>query len=253
MTISVITIVYNDKRGIRNTIENVIHQTRFNDIEYIIVNGASTDGTTSVIEEYMKYISKYICEPDTGIYNAMNKGLAIASGDYVIFINSGDMFSSENVVENIINSIGNDVPDVVYGSYRECQGSSVSKVIPCRNVDKIWYGPIASHQSTLYRLEHLQKYGLKYDESYRIAADYKLTAEAVKLASKCLKTNICISDFDLTGISSSNQNLGLKEANRVREDVFGWDKFKIRSLTAVLLCARYAKKYFGPIYKLIRY
>lgn len=253
MKISVITIVYNDVTHIESTLLNVIEQTAFDKIEYIVVDGASDDGTSEIIRRYQPRLARYICEPDTGIYNAMNKGIAAATGDYVIFINSGDKFSSKDTVEKIIGCIGDGVPDVVYGHYREVSDSkSDSKVIPCRNSDKIWYGPVASHQSTLYRLGYLRANGLRYDETYKIAADYKLTAQAIKSAHGILKTDICISEFDISGVSSTNQDLGLKEANRVRREVFKWGKFRIATLTVILLSSRYFKRFAYPLYSIIR-
>ena len=183
----------------------------------------------------------------------MNKGLSAASGDYVIFINSGDRLSDKDVIFKIINAIGNDSPDVVYGNYRECKGDmSLSKVIPCRDSRKIWYGMIASHQSILYRLHHLHIYNLSYDESYKIAGDFKLTAQAVQKANSILRTNICISDFDVSGVSSTNKNAGLAEANRVRREVFNWGSLRIAILSSILLLARYTKRYAYPVYKLVR-
>lgn len=254
MKISVVTIVYNDVVNIEHTLKNVIGQTAIDKIEYIVVDGASDDGTSEIIRRYQPRLARYICEPDTGIYNAMNKGIDAATGEYLIFINSGDKFSAKDTIEKVIGCIGNEVPDVVYGHYREVSDNKHdSRVIPCRNSDKIWYGPVASHQSTLYRLESLRNNGLRYDETYKIAADYKLTAQAIKSAHSILKTDICISDFDISGVSSTNQNLGLKEANRVRREVFGWSRLKIWCLTLILLSARYSKKYATPIYNLLRH
>lgn len=252
MTISVITVVFNDVGHIGKTIRNVSSQTHRDCIEYIIIDGASSDGTSEVIRDNISKIDRYVCEPDRGIYDAMNKGLRMASGDYVIFMNSGDVFSSDGTVGEILCTIGARRPDVVYGSYRECYGDRFSAVIPARKPGMIWYGPVASHQSTLYRLEFLKKHSLHYDESYKIAADYKFTAQSIKLA-KCLsQTDICISDFDVSGVSSTNQNLGLKEANRVRREVFGWGRLRLTALTVVLLSSRYIKKYAYPIYSIIR-
>lgn len=253
MKISVITIVYNDRQGIAATIENVVGQSARDSIEYIVVDGASTDGTSEIVRSFGAAVDRYICEPDSGIYNAMNKGIDAATGDYIIFINSGDRFSSASVVEQLIAAIGEARPDVVWGHYRETFGGASSRVIPCRNADKIWYGPVASHQSTLYRLGHLRDHRLRYDESFRIAADYKLTAEAIRAAGSTLRTDICISDFDINGVSSTNQDLGLQEANRVRREVFGWGGLRINLLTAVLLGARFAKRYMSGLYKLLRY
>ena len=253
MKISVVTIVYNDVVNIEHTLKNVIGQTAIDKIEYIVVDGASDDGTSEIIRRFQPRLARYICEPDTGIYNAMNKGIDAATGEYLIFINSGDKFSAKDTIEKVIGCIGNEVPDVVYGHYREVSDNKHdSRVIPCRNSDKIWYGPVAAHQSTLYRLEHLRNNGLRYDETYKIAADYKLTAQAIKTAQNILKTDICISDFDISGVSSKNQDLGLKEANKVRREVFKWCKFRIAILTGVLLSSRYFKRFAFPLYSIIR-
>lgn len=253
MNITIITIVYNDFAHIEDTIKSILSQSARRDIEYIVIDGASNDGTTEIIKRYRNLIDKVIIEPDDGIYNAMNKGLKIASGDYILYINCGDRLSDKDVIQSVIRAIADTAPDVVYGSYREFKGGyNTSKIIPCRSYEKIWYGPVASHQSTLYRLGHIKKFRLQYDESYRIAADYKFTAQAIKNASNVLKTDICISDFDISGVSSTNQNLGLKEANRVRMEVFNWGKVKIYGLTVVLLGARYMKKFAYPIYSFLR-
>lgn len=254
MKISIITIVYNDVDHIADTIENIIGQTAFCSIEYIVVDGASTDGTSDIIKRYLDKIDSYICEKDSGIYNAMNKGLKNATGDYAVFINCGDRLSDEHVIEHVIKAIGNKIPDVVYGDYREVKSyGKPSRVIPCRESKKIWYGPVTSHQSTFYRIQHLREHNLLYDESFRIAADYKLTAQAISLADSILKTDICISDFDVSGVSNTNQNLGLREANRVRREVFHWSPLRISALTCVLLSTRYLKKYCYPLYTLLRH
>lgn len=254
MKISIVTIVYNDVTHIEATLLNVIQQTAFNQIEYIVVDGASNDGTSEVIQKYLSRIDKYICEKDSGIYNAMNKGLHVATGDYVIFINCGDRLSSNTTIIDVINAIGEKRYDVVYGSYKEIKANGItSPVIPCRNHRKIWYGPIASHQSILYRLEFLREHNLTYDESYKIAADYKITAEAIFKSKSILKLDLCVSDFDVSGVSSTNQNRGLQEANRIRREVFGWGLTRIYLLTLVLLAARYMKIYLYPLYTLLRY
>lgn len=255
MTISIVTIVYNDRDNIRKTIESVLSQTAVGRIEYIVVDGASDDGTSDIIRQYSDRIARYICEPDTGIYNAMNKGLSAASGDYVIFMNSGDCFDNSSVIMSVIVAIENNGrhPAVVYGHYREIADGHKSDCIPCRNADKIWYGPVASHQSTFYNLKFLRDNGLRYDESYRIAADYKLTLSTIsRSAGNNLKLDSCISVFDTGGASNRNQDLGLKEANRARREVLHWGRCKTMMLTSVLLTARNMKKYMNPLYRRLR-
>src|SRR5476651_1350657 len=110
--LSVITIVYNNVRDIERTMLSVLNQT-FGNIEYIIIDGASTDGTLEVIKRYQNRIAKLISEKDEGIYDAMNKGLTIATGDYVLFMNSGDEFYATDTVEKVFASAPG--ADIYYG------------------------------------------------------------------------------------------------------------------------------------------
>ncbi len=252
MKISVITIVYNDVKNILKTINSVFNQYSKNMIEYIVIDGLSNDGTSKIISENIQHIDKYVCEKDAGIYDAMNKGLKLASGDFVIFLNSGDEFYSNDTVSHVINSIENCAcnPIIVYGSYLE-KGERC--IIPCRKPNKIWYGMIASHQSIFYNLKFLRQHNLKYDIAYRIAADYKLTLEVLTINKDCyLKLNECISKFDTTGISSTNANLGLKEANRARREILKYGNFKIVLLSMLLITARTIKNNLTPLYHIIR-
>lgn len=256
MKISVITIVYNDKEHIVHTINSVISQTARESIEYIIIDGNSNDGTSELIKNYLDHIDIYVCENDDGIYNAMNKGLQHATGDFVIFMNSGDSFCSQYVIEQVLHFVGKaeNSPSLVYGDYRNMSGNKFSNPIPSRKFDKIWYGPVASHQSTFYNLHFLRSKGLKYDESYKIAADYKLTLEVIHSAkSNVLQLPICVSNFDMSGVSNLNQDLGLSEANRARREVLGWGRFKVGILTVLLLCARFARHHGGVLYRKMRY
>lgn len=249
---SVVTIVYNDVKNISRTIESVINQN-FDGVEYIVVDGASTDGTSDKIKPYLSRISSYVCEKDSGIYNAMNKGLELVKGDYVLFMNSGDVFSDHFVLERISELIGDSRPALVYGDYQESlDGKTISKR-QCRESDKIWWGPVASHQSTFYNVSFLRRYGLKYDETYRIAADYNLTLKVITLSNgNVLKTNICVSDFDISGASNVNQDRGLAEANRARHEVLKWGKIRCSALKVLLLTARYTKRFARPVYNLLR-
>lgn len=257
MKISVVTIVFNDAEHILNTINSVEEQTARQQIEYIVVDGASTDGTSELIQKQLSAIDTYICEKDSGIYNAMNKGLTAAKGDYVIFMNSGDKFSDDNVIGRVISSIPRsaNLPILIYGNYRETGADThTSGVKPSRKPDKIWYGPIASHQSTFYNLAFLREHNLFYDEEFKIAADYRLTLETlVKSNYNALQLDFCISDFDITGTSNINQNLGLKEANRIRREVLGWSSIRCAMLSAALLSARFCKAHVNWLYRLLRY
>lgn len=250
---SIITIVYNGEYEIERTIKSVLKQT-YHNWEYIIVDGASKDGTMEIVHKYESQVSKIISEPDSGIYNAMNKGLKLATGDYVYFANSGDEIASSNVLEKVASAICTEYvwPDIVYGGYQELKDGIKSEIIPSRSHKWAWYGMFASHQSTFCKLETIRKYAISFDESYKIAADYKFLITMVKFGERFVQLPISISLFDVGGISNSNQDLGLYEADKARKEILevGWLKRKL--VIAVSKCARFAKKNLNVIYKELR-
>ena len=255
MKVSVVTIVYNDEKGIGRTIDSVNSQTARSNIEYIVIDGDSKDATRQILKSSSDVIDILVSEPDKGIYDAMNKGLKRATGDYVIFMNSGDCFSGKEVVADIIRRIDSlpKAPAIVYGTYRESNQGTLSAPIPCRSAKKIWYGPVASHQSTFYNLHEVRKRGLEYDLNYRIAADYKFTLSILAATEfDGMPVDICVSDFDVSGASNQNQNIGLREANKARREVLGWSRSRTGSLTVALLGARYMKRYLNPLYRFLR-
>ncbi len=255
MKISVITIVYNDVSHIVQTMHSVLQQTARDSIDYIIIDGASDDGTSELIRSCEMQPDVYVREKDKGIYNAMNKGLRYASGDFVIYINSGDSFVAHNVVERVIHSISEceRIPIIAYGDYREKHGVHYGQPIPSRKYNKIWYGPVASHQSTFYNLHFLRSNELSYDENYKVAADYKLTLEVIKMANEnVLQMPFCISNFDVQGVSSKNQNMGLFEANRARREILGWGWIREYLLTLLLLGARIMRHHGKGLYSFLR-
>lgn len=250
---SVVTIVYNGEKEVERTIEAVLNQT-YDNIEYIIVDGASKDGTMDIVRKYESKIAKIISEPDSGIYNAMNKGLKAATGDYIYFANSGDEIAAPNVLEIVADAISAEPewPDMVYGGYQELRNGIRSEMIPSRSHKWAWYGMFASHQSTFCKLDTVRKYDLKFDESYKIAADYKFLISVVKYGKHFVKIPISISLFDLSGISNTNQNLGLYEADKARKEVLGLGWPKRYLVIAISKCARFAKKNMSGIYRKLR-
>lgn len=112
---SVITVTYNAEKVLEDTIQSVISQT-YHHVEYIIVDGASKDGTMAIVDQYRDRINQVISEPDKGLYDAMNKGIALATGDYLCFLNAGDSFHEDDTLQKMVHSINiNELPDVLYG------------------------------------------------------------------------------------------------------------------------------------------
>lgn len=165
--ISIVTVVYNDHLHIEQTIRSVLNQT-YNNIEYIIIDGGSTDGTVEIIKKYSNHLDFWVSEKDNGIYDAMNKAIDKCTGEWVAFINSWDAFHDNEVLNDVFNR---DIPsntDVIFGDV--CMVSAYGRFIKrFDNLDESIMAFNLCHQSTFTNTSLLKKY--KYDTSYRIAAD----------------------------------------------------------------------------------
>ncbi len=251
LVISVVTICFNCKDEIRKTVESVLGQD-YPHVDYVIIDGGSKDGTADIVREYAPRISTLVSEPDKGIYNAMNKGIALCKGDFVVFVNAGDGFASTDVLSDVakrILSLGV-FPDLVYGTYRE---EGCETVIPNYSHTKCWYGMFASHQAMFYNLDFLRKHNITYDESYRIAADYKLTLQAVREGKRFLRIPTCISQFDTNGVSCNNPKAGMAEACRARAEVLGFGRVRNTFVLALTKSSHALRRHFAPLYKKLRY
>lgn len=218
--ISVITVSKNSGSSIEKTILSVISQT-YDNLEYIIVDGHSHDDTLSILSKYENKITKIISEPDNGIYNAMNKGIAISSGDLIMFINSNDLFFSSNVIEKIsdkINKLNN--VDIFYGNVliedKINNKSNIWKATPISKFS-LFRGAIP-HPATIYKKKVFDICG-NFDESLKIAGDYEWTIRAfLKFNLNFYYLNETIAVFKKGGISTSD-NYALmqdKEKNFIR-------------------------------------
>lgn len=128
MKISIITVCYNSAETIEDTIRSVASQT-YNDVEYIIVDGLSTDGTVGIIKKYPNIVSKWISEKDNGIYDAMNKGVGLATGDVIGILNADDVYADENVLSTVVNRFADPSVQGVYGDLKYVQKDDLKKVI----------------------------------------------------------------------------------------------------------------------------
>jgi glycosyltransferase involved in cell wall biosynthesis len=177
LKISIITVCYNSVNTIRDTIESVLNQT-YSDIEHIVIDGQSTDGTAELIASYGNRIDKFISEPDAGIYNAMNKGLRISAGEVVGILNADDFLHNDTIIEKIAASFNEWDIDAVYGDVRFVKYSNPEKVVRYYSskkfkIGKFKYGYMPAHPSFYVRRECFDKYGF-YREDYRIGADFDL-------------------------------------------------------------------------------
>lgn len=167
LTISVVTVCYNAVETLEETMLSVLNQT-YPNVEYIVIDGGSTDGTVDIINKYADKLAYWVSEPDKGIYDAMNKGIAIATGNYINFMNAGDKYECFTSLSSFVDNILGDA-DIVFGNtiYKFKSNQFIRKALP---LSSLRTKPAFCHQSTLirqkYHTEHL------YDVAYRIGADY---------------------------------------------------------------------------------
>lgn len=173
--ITVVTVCYNCKDEIEITIRSVLGQS-CRDYEYIIIDGSSSDGTLGVLTKYEDKVSTVISEPDNGIYDAMNKGLRMAHGQWVIFMNSGDYFYSRDSLDNVVQYLTDD-RYFVYGDteYRRKSGTRVEKALPIEYIEK---NMPTCHQSFLVKTEKAREIG--FQTKYKYAADYNMMYKLYK-------------------------------------------------------------------------
>lgn len=212
--LSIITINLNNKSGLIKTINSVINQ-EFTDFEWIIIDGASTDGSKQLIEQYTQYITYWISEPDKGIYNAMNKGIKIAKGEYCLFLNSGDYLASKYTLKRVFSH--NYTADIFIGNilYNTLPISRRfgfhSDYITCYDIIK---GSIA-HQASFIKKELFNKYGY-YDENLKIVSDWKFFLYTIVEKGCSVKyINEDIAYYDISGISSTQIPIFKEERKKV--------------------------------------
>lgn len=224
MKLSIITINRNNADGLRKTIESVLSQT-YRNIEYILIDGASTDGSLDVIKSSALQVEgldfKWISEPDNGIYNAMNKGIKKATGDYIQILNSGDVLASPDVTERMAAALSEGA-DILYGNMIKkdyATGKVIGKSGEVEYSLRNYYTGTMNHDCCYIRRDLFEKYGL-YDENLKIVSDWKWFLKTIGLGKvKPVYVDIDVTIFDASGISESNLELRSKERRLVLEDV----------------------------------
>ena len=200
--ISIITVVYNADKYLEQTIKSVINQD-YNNIEYIIIDGGSTDGTMSVIKEYEESISYWVSEKDNGIYDAMNKGIDIASGKWINFMNAGDSFYNNKVLSEVFK---NDLSGIkiVYGDRQVIFQNNTRKRVKAESLNLIWKGKPMCHQSCFVdAIYHKQN---KFTLKYNICDDFKFIYDAYQKGVSFKYINLVVANY-LAGGSSGDSIL----------------------------------------------
>jgi glycosyltransferase involved in cell wall biosynthesis len=249
MTFSIITVTYNAAQWLERTIQSIVNQT-YSDIEYIIVDGGSTDGTVDIITNYKLQITQWISEPDNGLYDAMNKGLQLATGDYVWFINAGDRIYSSNTIREMVNLLSpftfHPLPDIIYGETEisDAQGNSLGMRRLKAPENLTWksfsMGMLVSHQSFIVKREIAEPYDLRY----RYTADIDWCIRCLKKTNNILNTHLILSWFLEAGYSATNRKVSLKERYEIMCQYYGKIPTQIRHLWFAVrfYTAKYLKK-----------
>ena len=214
MKYSIITINYNNRDGLRNTIESIINQS-YKDYEFIVIDGGSTDGSVDIINEYKDRITYWVSEKDNGIYHAMNKGVKAAHGEYLNFMNSGDSFYKSTTLEEVDNMMNGS--DIIVGSdYNEDPetGKSAITVLPIRISFATFFMQTFPHQSTFIRRSLLDN--SPYDEKLKIVADWKFFMNTIAYDESSIQLiDLIICKREQDGIS----NIQSRKVNEERKKV----------------------------------
>jgi len=207
--LSVITINYNDKIGLEKTIKSVVDQT-YSSFEFIVIDGDSSDGSVALLEQYNSDIDFWLSKPDSGIYNAMNKGIQKARGGFLLFLNSGDVLNGDKALESFIKHKDFE-GDIIYGDYKFNNGG---KVYPDELSPLSFFKSSLPHQSTFIKRSLFSEFGL-YNEELKIVSDWEFFIKCFLSGQVKFKhINFPLSVFDLTGVSNGNQHMQLHKKER---------------------------------------
>ena len=220
LRLSVVTVCYNAEESIEKTMQSVLFQS-YKNIEYLIIDGQSTDGTLEIVRKYQERYNniRLISEKDSGIYNAMNKGAFYAQGEYIYYLNSGDLFPEEKTVEQVMCQLEKNRPDVVYGNIDIDYGMRKKRIAYAkyRRLKKLWIalGITICHQAVFAKTALMKERG--FDESFKLWADQEWMMHLLKkkVTVDTIEKLVCI--YDGFGASSSALNLELvfQESDRI--------------------------------------
>lgn len=234
MKFSIITTVLNDQLNIEKTILSVLNQNVKH--EYIIVDGGSTDGTLEIIEKYKDKINIFVSKKDDGIYDAMNKAINMASGEWICYMNSGDTFMSTQSISELFNRQRNNNTQILYGDH-QVKYPAKTKILKATSIENIWKGSVFSHQSCFVKKEVLEDYN--FNISNKITADYELFYTLYK--------NNKIFEYIPVVVASVSSG-GVSDIKRVDSIVSRWNilskNFKVNVYYIRLIIVEMIKKVF---------
>jgi len=244
---SIVSVALNDLDGLKKTWLSVKEQT-FTNFELVVVDGGSSDGTIQWLKGLGHDHVAWTSEPDDGLYEAMNKGLARARGLWVVFLNSGDWFAGPDVLERVAKAIASRSPAFVYGQAFGCDGKGNLLYRPARNISFLPLGMFARHQSMFF--ERIAAQRICYRQQLRISADYAFVVEFLNNignvtihSGKVLRLNFPVSIFSQGGIYQTKRVQALLEEFWIRSKLFNMSIMRNSIYTVFNLLAHYIKKW----------
>lgn len=220
---SIITVTYNAAKVLEDTIQSIVTQT-YKNTEYIIVDGGSTDGTLDIIHKYKEHIHTVISEPDRGLYDAMNKGIKLATGDYLCFLNAGDGLHEDDTLQLTVHSLTEtELPGVLYGETEIVDGNghflsmrrlSAPQELNWKSFKK---GMLVCHQAFFARRDLIEPYNLQY----RFSADFDWCIRIMKKANVLHNTHLTLIDYLNEGMTTRNHKASLKERFNIMAKHYG--------------------------------
>jgi putative colanic acid biosynthesis glycosyltransferase len=249
---SVVTITWNNLAGLRETARSVMTQ-RDASYEWIVVDGASDDGTIEAFADGEFVGANFVSESDRGLYDAMNKGLERSRGEYVIFMNAGDGFADQNVLRDVANHGAFGQCEIIYGDAFEVDGAyAVFK--KAFSHERVWYTMFAHHQSMFYARKAIQ--ARAYSMRYPLAADWALTAALLRDGARASYIDRAICRFERGGLSQTNTPEMLRrwrqDRIRVYREVFGFTGLKAHAILTVKESVEATRRRFPKLYDRLR-
>lgn len=215
--ITVVTVCYNSASMIEKTLRSVVEQNYLNK-EYVVIDGASTDGTKKIVDRFIDSIDYFVSEPDNGIYHAMNKAVGVAKGEWIIFMNAGDVFVDNAVLEKVSYSLSATI-DVLYGDILTSRNTELVLKEAPSEIKSMHRMPFC-HQAVFTRTSLLRSF--PFDEKYKMSADFKLYKQLNRENATFRRLPLPITIYDRTGLSNSQRARGLGENIAVIKEIDNW-------------------------------
>lgn len=224
---SIITVTYNADKILEDTIQSVISQT-YHSFEYLIIDGGSKDNTLHIVNQYKDRIHRIVSEPDQGLYDAMNKGIRLATGDYLCFLNAGDKLHGMDTLQLMVHSMQKlkELPDVLYGEtaivdsnghFLRMRRLSTPQELTWKSFQK---GMLVCHQAFFAKRELAKDEN--YNLSYKFSADFDWCIRIMKRAKYMHNTRLTLIDYLNEGMTTKNHKASLKERFRIMVKHYGW-------------------------------